>query len=300
MHLPREGITFPSLFLLQRRSMDGDVPAPYPFLMDVHSYRTIPIMLEDDFTYVLRKAFRGLSLSPSEAAKRAGLPEKDVLALSRGQFSADTARKLAPALGLDADAFAAHDTYEPALVTLDAITRLRLPFGDDHVNAWLVSQGHTNLLFDTGDDIHSCAEHLMDLEMHPTVTFITHSHPDHVAGLPSLRGKKYGCEIAGTDPISAGDALAIGELTVRAIDLSGHDTPAVGYLIEGLEKPILVVGDAVFAGSIGGCDPSVYHDAIRRIKAALGPLSDETIILPGHGPATTVGEERVSNPFLVG
>lgn len=257
-------------------------------------------MLEDDFTYVLRKAFRGLSLSPTEAAKRAGLPEKDVLALSRGSFSAETARKLAPTLGLDANAFSAHDTYEPAPVTLDAITRLKLPFGDDHVNAWLVSQGHTHLLFDTGDDTHSCAEHLTDLEMHPTVTFITHSHPDHVAGLPSLRGKKYGCEIPGTDPISAGDSLEIGELTLRAIDLSGHDTPALGYLVEGLKKPIFVVGDAVFAGSIGGCDPSVYHAALKRIEAATAQLSDDTIILPGHGPATTVGEERVSNPFLVG
>ena len=61
-------------------------------------------MLEDDFSWVIRKAFKGLALAPGEAASRAGLPENAVLALSRGKFSSDTARRLAPVLGLNPDA----------------------------------------------------------------------------------------------------------------------------------------------------------------------------------------------------
>jgi len=96
-----------------------------------------------------------------------------------------------------------------------------------------------------------------------------------------------------------GDAIQCGSLTVRACDLSGHANPALGFHIEGLPSPVLVTGDAVFAGSIGGCaTPAVYQHALQRLKETLTSLPATTILLPGHGPATTLGEERVSNPFL--
>jgi glyoxylase-like metal-dependent hydrolase (beta-lactamase superfamily II) len=66
-----------------------------------------------------------------------------------------------------------------------------------------------------------------------------------------------------------------------------------------LQAPALVTGDALFAGSIGGCaTPAIYQQALRTLRAALAPLTDQTLLLPGHGPATTVGEERAGNPFL--
>ncbi|HVJ46783.1 MAG TPA: MBL fold metallo-hydrolase [Luteolibacter sp.] len=255
-------------------------------------------MLEDDFTYVFRKVLRGLALSPTEAAKRAGLPESEVLAFSRGRFSAETARKLASALGLAPEAFASHPDYEPAIRNEPFLSRLVLPFGDEHVNAWLVSSGNTHLLFDTGDDPHSCADALEKPGVGPTTVFITHGHPDHTAGLPAFSGEKFGPEIPGASPLHAGETLQRGDLTIRTIDLSGHFNPSVGYLIEGFDKPLLVAGDAIFAGSIGGCDPDFYQPALDRIRAAVTSLDPETIILPGHGPATTVGEEMKRNPFF--
>ena len=65
-------------------------------------------MLEDDFTWVLKKALAGNGLAPSEAAARAGIPEGEAMAFLRGSFSADTARALAPVLGLSPEALAAH------------------------------------------------------------------------------------------------------------------------------------------------------------------------------------------------
>jgi glyoxylase-like metal-dependent hydrolase (beta-lactamase superfamily II) len=96
-----------------------------------------------------------------------------------------------------------------------------------------------------------------------------------------------------------GDSVCCGPLVVRACDLSGHAVPALGYHIEGLSMPVLVTGDALFAGSIGGCaTPAIYQQALCNLRAVLAPLPDATILLPGHGPATTLGEERGGNPFL--
>lgn len=260
-------------------------------------------MLEDDFTYVIRKAFKGLALSPGEAAQLAGIPEGDVLAFSKGKFSANTARRLAPVLGLDAVALAKHNSYLPEPLASPNIHRLDLPFGMERVNAWLVSLNDTAVLFDAGYERKSCAGALAALgKALPEQIFITHDHPDHVGGIPTFIGKGahlHGSHIHHAAAMKPGDEILCGLLTIRACDLSGHANPSLGYHIDGLASPILVTGDALFAGSMGGCaTPALYQHALERLKKVLAPLRDHTILLPGHGPATTLGEERVSNPFL--
>jgi len=257
-------------------------------------------MLEDDFTYVIRKAFKGLNLSPSEAAALAGLPETEVLAFSRGQFSTGIARQLAPSLGLDPDALASHTSYLPQPLTLRGITRLDVPFEQERVNAWLIQLGDTTVLFDTGYQPGSCIEALGKSK--PQHLFITHAHVDHVGGIPEFVARgliPHGASIIHAQPMQPGDFIKAGPLSIRACDLSGHANPALGYFIDGFFQPILVTGDALFAGSIGGCaTPQIYQHALSQLREILAPLSDDTLLLPGHGPATTLGEERVHNPFL--
>lgn len=260
-------------------------------------------MLEDDFTYVIRKAFKGLNLAPGEAASRAGLPENAVLSFSRGIFSADTARRLAPVLGLNPDALANHDRYHPKPLAQPFIHRLDLPFGKERVNAWLVWTHDTAILFDTGYEPTSCTVALDALGAPPLDrVFVTHAHVDHIGGIPSfmMRGNiLHGASIDNALPMKPGDSIRCGSLTVRACDLSGHANPALGFHIDGLAVPVLVTGDALFAGSIGGCaTPALYQHALSRLKQVLTPLPDSTVLLPGHGPATTLDEERASNPFL--
>ena len=260
-------------------------------------------MLEDDFTYVIRKALKGLALTPDEAAVRSGLSENEVGSFTRGGFSAETARRLAPVLGLNPEALAHHEGYSPKQLALDCIHRLDLPFHQERVNAWLVWTHDTVILFDTGFEPTSCTA-AIDALGPPALQriFVTHSHVDHIGGIPSFitRGKfLHGARIDHTLPLKPGESVRCGSLTVRACDLSGHANPALGFHIEGLPHPVLVTGDALFAGSIGGCaSPTFYQHALRRLNEVLGPLPDETILLPGHGPATTLGEEREGNPFL--
>jgi glyoxylase-like metal-dependent hydrolase (beta-lactamase superfamily II) len=67
--------------------------------------------------------------------------------------------------------------------------------------------------------------------------------------------------------------------------------------VRGLARPVAIVGDAIFAGSMGGGGIS-YADALRTNREEILSLSDDTIVCPGHGPMTTVGEEKRNNPFF--
>ena len=77
----------------------------------------------------------------------------------------------------------------------------------------------------------------------------------------------------------------------------GHSVGGMTYVIDGLEKPVAVVGDAIFAGSMGGGMIS-YEDALRTNREKIMTLPNDTILCPGHGPLTTVCEEKQSNPFF--
>lgn len=255
--------------------------------------------LEDDYTYVIRKAFKGLALAPGEAALRAELPENEVLAFSRGKFSESTARRLAPVLHLKVEALAAHPRYLPRPLALTNVHRLDLPFDNERVNAWLVWENDTAVLFDTGYDPGSCAVALDAIGAPPLQhVFITHGHHDHTGGIPDFQKRGHPIHGAGYG-LKPGESIRCGPLTIRTCDLSGHATPALGYHVEGLARPLLVTGDALFAGSIGGCgNPELYQHALNRLHEILDALPADTVLLPGHGPATTLGEERAANPFL--
>jgi hydroxyacylglutathione hydrolase len=69
------------------------------------------------------------------------------------------------------------------------------------------------------------------------------------------------------------------------------------YVVTGLARPVAVVGDSLFAGSMGGGNVS-YQDALRNNREKILTLTDETIVCPGHGPLTTVGKEKRDNPFF--
>jgi len=260
-------------------------------------------MLEDNYTDVIAKAMRGQGLSPTIVARRALLLDQELWAFQQGEFSEDVARRVALVLQLKPDALANLPQYAPKPINLTGVNRLALPFGDGQVNAWLIRTDDAVILFDTGESPISCAASLDSIRSpKPAHLFITHAHGDHIGGIPSIvaRGSAlHGCHIENALQMNPGDAVSCGSLTIRACDLSGHANPALGYQIDGLSQAVLVTGDALFAGSIGGCSsPENYRKALRNLDRVLVCLPDAAVLLPGHGPATTLGEERANNPFI--
>lgn len=257
--------------------------------------------LYDTTSDVIRKALRGLALAPATAAARAGLPEKAVLAATRGPADPELLARLAPSLGLDPVALAGLDAYRPDAVLPPGCHRLELPFEDETVNAWWFADAADHLLFDAGfgDDDAKTAIGLGEQETLDLL--ITHEHRDHTGGITGLRGclRSVAGPIPGADPLSPGDRIERGRNLIRVIGLPGHCPGALGYVIGNRAPAICVTGDALFAGSIGGCPPGKpYRDAIDALRREVMSLPDDTLLLPGHGPASTVGREKRSNPFL--
>jgi glyoxylase-like metal-dependent hydrolase (beta-lactamase superfamily II) len=135
--------------------------------------------------------------------------------------------------------------------------------------------------------------------------FVTHPHGDHIGGLPAFRGISHtihapeNARLPGAKACRLGETLEIPPFSIRILDLDGHWPGAVGFFVEGLETPVCAVGDALFAGSVGGTpNPGRHRVALERIREEILSLPPATILLPGHGPPTTVALERRHNPFF--
>lgn len=253
-----------------------------------------PAPLEDEMPYVWRKAMRGQAVNIEGLAQRCGVDSSAIAAFLTGHSDDALLDPIAAVLQLNAAAIRGLSQYRPLVPHLHAVTRLQLPFEQETVNAWLIREEDQTLLYDTGFESDSVAQLLQPLGIAEIQLFLTHDHRDHVGGIASLTNltKKQ-------HAMSHGHEIRLGPLEIRCIDLSGHCIPTYGYIIAGLTRTLCVVGDALFAGSIGGCaDPFTYQMALRNLRHHVMTLPDDTILLPGHGPATTVGQEKRHNPFL--
>lgn len=171
-------------------------------------------------------------------------------------------------------------------------------------------------------------EHIHQHKLTPAAIVLTHAHADHIAGVDQVRdafgklpvylareewpaltqprhnlsayvGEALATKV--TDPIDLphGATLELDGTTWKVFDVSGH-SPG-GRALYCSELKIVIVGDALFAGSVGRVDfpNSDGQRLMRNIKNNLMTLPDDTRVLSGHGPETTIGEERKSNPFIL-
>lgn len=272
------------------------------------------IRIEDNFEDILSKAQAGLKLTDKDVAEAAKLTVDQVTALKGGDFDNASARALARALQVDPDALVAlAGGWRPEVSPPAGLHCFNTPFpvpgyAEMTVNTYLVIDPASGsaLAFDTGADVSSMLETLNREKRTLSHIFITHAHTDHIKDLLTLKQRTSAPAftpenepVAGADPFQPGEVFKLGGLTIRTIETSGHSPGSVTYIIDGLDAPIAIVGDAIFAGSMGGA-ANAWNAARTMIREGILSLPENTVLCPGHGPLTTVAEERTHNPFFAG
>ncbi len=194
-------------------------------------------------------------------------------------------------------------------------------------NAYIVGHPASGkaVLIDPGEDAEAILGQLSAAGMVLDKILLTHGHFDHVGGVRLIKertgagvyahpeevdrmlkaprqGAMFGLGVdkppAPDVLVRDGDIVPFVDQQFRVLHTPGHTPGHVAFVCGGLA----FVGDLIFAGSIGRTDlPGGSHLAlVRSVREKIFTLPDDTILLPGHGPATTVGEERRSNPFFTG
>ena len=184
---------------------------------------------------------------------------------------------------------------------------------------------HEAMVIDPGDQIEGILEVLRQEKLTLKQIVITHAHIDHVGGAMKLKaatgaailmnqndyallkmldmqaawvGMRPPGNVQVDEAIGQGRVLKIGEISSNVIHTPGHTEGSICVYFPSEKK--LIAGDTLFAGSIGRTDlpggsmEKIMHSLHNQVLA----LPDETEVIPGHGPVTTIGEERESNPFL--
>jgi len=202
---------------------------------------------------------------------------------------------------------------------------IRLVVGPLQVNCFILADEKTKeaVVVDPGDDAQEILKIIQDKSFKVKYIVITHGHFDHVGANKALKDAT-GAELLiheGDAPVMAsasqhsqafglntqsspradryvkhGDIITAGEVSLKVLHTPGHSPGGISLLDQG----IVFTGDSLFAGSIGRTDlpGGDLMTLIRSIKTNLMALPDDTKVFCGHGPATTIGEERKENPFL--
>jgi hydroxyacylglutathione hydrolase len=271
--------------------------------------RNITVALEDNHEDILAKSMRGLGIGKAEISERIGIDKLRVESVLSGGTDEVAVSGMAEILNLDPVKLlvASNKAWAPKSNRTDCLKQLNLPFGSMRVNAYLLWCGETGKawVFDTGPEATPILHFLEKEKLSVDAIFLTHTHVDHIACLEELKQKTGNPsvfvhnleQISGASLIDEGFEYGLGSLSLRALHTHGHSVGGTTYLIDGLEKPVAIAGDSLFAGSMGGGMVS-YADALQNNREKIMTLPEQTIVCPGHGPMTTIEEERRYNPFF--
>lgn len=273
------------------------------------------IPLEDTFGDVLRKAMRGNQLDARALALRTGIDADDIAnwVKDRGTATEAQARAIAPILRLDPGKFAARaaDAWYPPAIELPDVRHHPQDPHPSNGYIFFLDGGKRAALVDPAGIPANLLRAVRDGPYHLQYILITHKHADHCdataevfTAFPQAQivMHKFDAHAIGSlaskalavddrEPLPFGD-----EAEIRMLHTPGHTDGSVSYLF----KSTVFTGDTLFAGSVGGAfgEKSTYGDILHSIRAKLFTLPQETVIMPGHGPPSTIELERHHNPFF--
>ena len=196
-----------------------------------------------------------------------------------------------------------------------------IPVGSYCVNCLILWQGTDALIVDPGQNADLIVSFLAERSLTPKAILFTHGHFDHIGGLQGLLAKYPGLPVYAHPSDGPMFGHPMNQMppeypcVAKPANLRDiREAPAAfpGFAFQVLETPghtpgsvclkfgdLLLSGDTLFAGSCGRTDfPGGSMAAMRRSLAALATLPPETDVIPGHGPATTIGREVAENPFM--
>lgn len=201
--------------------------------------------------------------------------------------------------------------------------------GPLQVNCYIIGNKETKeaMVVDPGGDAQRIYDYLQSEGLTCTMIVNTHTHWDHIGGNAELKkltnakiithedeapmlehastqGSMFGIKIDNSpgadETVKHGDILKLGNIEFKIVELPGHSPCGIGLVFSGNDKNYAIVGDALFSGSIGRTDfPGGNMELLLdKIRENIFTLPGDTMVLPGHGPSTTVEREKRFNPFF--
>lgn len=178
----------------------------------------------------------------------------------------------------------------------------KIVVGPLETNCYLVADGKTKealgrsptgeaIIIDPGDEAEKIFDAIKENGLKPKFILLTHNHPDHIGAFEEI---KDGLDIEVLD-VKDGDEIKFGNLKIKVIASPGHSQESVYFVVNN----IIFSGDTLFKQGIGRTDlEGGDFNQIQKSLKRLMQFPDNFKVFPGHGPETTIGEERKSNPFL--
>jgi len=281
-----------------------------------------PIPLEDAFADVLRKAMRGNGITEKQLADATGIPAAAIADWLQERGAADDAqaRALASVLRLDGGKLAdsAAQRWSPPHIELPGVRRHSQEPQPSNGYVFFLDGGREAALVDPAGLPQNLLRLLREGDYHLHYILITHKHPDHcdatadvAAAFPTAKIVMHGLDVHAIGPLAQGatllrdgESLPFGEsAAIRMLHTPGHTDGSSSYLFQvhpERSRGALFSGDTLFAASVGGAfgDVSTYGDILNSVRSKLFTLPDDTVVMPGHGPPSTIELEKKHNPFF--
>jgi glyoxylase-like metal-dependent hydrolase (beta-lactamase superfamily II) len=210
---------------------------------------------------------------------------------------------------------------------LQVQTIVSMPFAENTYVAWADGRADA-VVIDPGTEPDAILAFLADRGLSPAAILNTHGHADHIAGNETLKAaypnaplvigegdaalltdpdlnvsRAFGFDLVSPPAdrlVREGDELLFAGLTLDIREIPGHSPGHIVFVVR--EAGVVFGGDVLFRGSIGRTDfpGGSFETLAAGIRGKLYPMPDETVVYPGHGPVTTVGHEKRTNPYVPG